>query len=74
MNRIDPEYYKGDVECIDAIQAAIGSGTGFRAFLQGQVMKYVWRYQHKNGIEDLEKAEWYLHRLKSECMKLEEEK
>lgn len=74
MNRIDPEYYKGDVECIDAIQAAIGSGTGFRAFLQGQVMKYVWRYQHKNGIEDLEKAEWYLHRLKSEYMKLEEEK
>ncbi len=74
MSSIDPVYYKGKVECIDAIQTAIGNEAGFRAFLQGQVMKYVWRYEHKNGVEDLQKAKWYLNRLIIEYKKVEEEK
>jgi len=31
--------------------------------LQGNIIKYVWRYRYKNGVEDLEKAQWYLNRL-----------
>ena len=32
-------------------------------FCQGNIIKYVSRYKHKNGLEDLEKAQWYLNRL-----------
>ena len=35
-------------------------------FLKGSEMKYVWRYQHKGGLEDLRKATFYLARLISE--------
>ena len=57
-----PHYTKGGIECIDAIAASMTIDE-FRAFLQGQVMKYVWRWKHKNGKEDLEKAEFYLKKL-----------
>jgi len=56
-----PHYNKGEVETIDAIASALGDG--FKYYLQGNIIKYVWRYEHKNGVEDLEKAEWYLKRL-----------
>jgi len=32
-------------------------------FFEGNVIKYVTRWQHKNGIEDLYKAKQYLDRL-----------
>jgi hypothetical protein len=56
-------YTAGKVECIDAIEAALGP-DGFRAFLRGQVIKYVWRAPLKGSEStDYEKAEWYLARL-----------
>ena len=39
---------------------------GFLGFLRGNVMKYLWRYEMKNGEEDLEEAKWYLDKLISE--------
>ena len=56
-------YTKGDIECIEAIEAAIGELSGREAFLAGQVIKYIWRFKHKNGREDLAKCKWYLERL-----------
>ena len=56
-----PHYNKAGIECIDAIGAM--TGEGFRPYLQGNIMKYLWRYRYKNGIEDLRKAEWYLTKL-----------
>ena len=56
-----PHYNKYGVECIDALRAA--TGEGFEYYLQGNVMKYLWRYRYKNGIEDLKKANWYLELL-----------
>jgi hypothetical protein len=35
-------------------------------YLDGQIIKYVSRYRHKNGLEDLKKAEFYLKRLIAE--------
>ncbi|SVD78399.1 uncharacterized protein METZ01_LOCUS431253, partial [marine metagenome] len=32
-------------------------------YLEGNLVKYVTRYKHKNGLEDLLKAKWYLDRL-----------
>ncbi|HZN67631.1 MAG TPA: DUF3310 domain-containing protein [Tepidisphaeraceae bacterium] len=60
-----PPHYTagGGLECIDAIEAALGPG-GFRAFLRGQVIKYIWRGPLKGSErQDYEKAEWYLSRL-----------
>ena len=58
-----PHYTAGSVECIDAIESALGP-EGFKAFLRGQVMKYVWRGPLKGPErQDYEKARWYLDRL-----------
>jgi len=54
-------YNQAGIECIDAIAAALGDG--FEYYLQGNVMKYLWRYRYKNGVEDLKKAEWYQSKL-----------
>ncbi len=56
-----PHYNKYGVECIDAIMSA--TGEGFEYYLQGNIMKYLWRYRYKNGVQDLEKAQWYLNKL-----------
>lgn len=57
-----PKHYNmHGIECIEGIQAA--TGDGFQYYLQGNVMKYLWRYRYKNGIEDLNKAKWYLNKL-----------
>ena len=56
-----PHYNQKGIECIDAIEAA--TDNGFESYLQGNIIKYLWRYQHKNGVEDLKKAQWYLEKL-----------
>lgn len=56
-------YTRGAVECIDAIDSVVAGLTGPEAFYTAQIIKYVWRWKHKNGIEDLKKAKWYLERL-----------
>ncbi len=58
-----PEHYcKGGVECIDAIKSSMGTAE-FRGYCKGNVLKYVWRYEDKGGVESLEKALVYLHWL-----------
>jgi hypothetical protein len=59
---INPAHYKqGGIECIEAIKAALGDG--FPDYLRGNVMKYLWRYKEKGGVDDLRKSAWYLDRL-----------
>lgn len=56
-------YVNGEIECIDAIQAAT-TQEEFEGFLRGNVLKYLWRCNLKsNKTEDLNKARWYLNRL-----------
>ena len=58
-----PHYCQdGDIECIDAIRAALGK-EGFAAFCRGNAIKYNWRSTHKNGLEDIAKARWYMSKL-----------
>lgn len=63
-DNINPDHYKSDVEiqCIDAIQASM-SAEQFKGHLKACSMKYLWRYEKKNGVEDLRKARWYLQKL-----------
>ena len=55
-------YCRGGIECIDAIEASLGKDE-FAGFLRGNIIKYIWRYKDKNGLEDLKKAQWYLNKL-----------
>jgi len=56
-----PHYNQTGIECVEAIAAA--TDDGFEYYLQGNILKYLWRYRYKNGIEDLKKAQWYLNKL-----------
>ncbi len=59
-----PDHYtQGEIECIDAIKAATVGKTGIEAACVGNIIKYLWRYEQKNGVEDCRKAKWYLDRL-----------
>ena len=52
-------YNASSMEVIDAID-----GLGYaEVFCVGSIIKYVTRYKHKNGIEDLKKAKWYIDYL-----------
>ena len=53
-----PKHYtKGKIEPIDFINA---NGMDY---LEGNIVKYIARYKYKGGVEDLEKAEFYLRML-----------
>lgn len=55
-------YTQGAIECIDAIEASM-TPTEFRGAMKANIIKYLWRYEHKNGLEDLKKARFYLERM-----------
>ena len=63
-----PHYNQSDIECIDAILAATSDSEvkvdGGEAYLQGNIIKYLWRYRYKeHPVQDLMKARWYLDKL-----------
>ena len=55
-------YNQYGIECKDAIRAMLGP-EGWESYCQGNVMKYLWRWRYKNGLQDLEKADVYLRWL-----------
>jgi|TARA_R110000744_G_scaffold239656_4_gene357040 hypothetical protein len=57
-----PHYNKHGIECITAIEAAL-TEEEFKGYVKGNVLKYTWRENYKNKLEDLKKAAWYLNRL-----------
>ena len=54
-------YNQGSIECIDAMISAFGEER-VANYCIGNVFKYIWRSELKNGIEDLNKALWYLNK------------
>ena len=60
-----PGHYQSEngIEVIDAIEAFTEGLTGIEATDTGNVLKYMCRWKKKNGIQDLEKAQWYLTHL-----------
>jgi hypothetical protein len=63
-----PDHYtQGEIECIDAIKSALGP-ENFKAYCLGTCLKYLWRTEHKNGIEDLLKCQMYLKWLIGESI------
>ena len=58
-----PHYTRGGVECIDALASATAGLEGLDAVCTANAIKYLWRWKHKNGVEDLRKAQWYIAKL-----------
>ena len=52
-------YTQGGIECIDAIRASM-TADGFCDYCKGNIIKYIWRWRDKGGVEDLRKASVYL--------------
>lgn len=60
-----PDHYQlGDgMETIDVIRVATRKLEGIEAFDTGNALKYLCRWKEKNGVQDLEKAVWYIQHL-----------
>ena len=60
-----PPHYQSEagLEVITVIEAFTADLTGIEATDTGNIIKYICRWKHKNGLQDLEKAKWYLEHL-----------
>ena len=60
-----PPHYqsKKGLEVIDVVEAFTDDLKGIEATDTGNIIKYICRWKHKNGIEDLKKAKWYIDHL-----------
>ena len=64
-DNINPDHYKNktSLECIEAMQIAFGRDRVI-TFCMLNAWKYIWRWKHKNGEEDLNKAQWYVDKAR----------
>lgn len=70
-----PNYYiKNGIECKDLIAVMLADVSGINAFNLGNALKYLWRWQGKNGAEDLSKAITYLEEIRNDIIEQTAEK
>ena len=64
-NIISPTHYASDkgFEVFDVQEAFIHELKGMSASYWCNIVKYILRFQRKNGVEDLKKAKYYLEKL-----------
>lgn len=64
MDKVNhPAHYTSTkIKTIDIIQDKL-TAEAFEGFCIGNVLKYLTRYRQKNGLEDLQKARWYLDKI-----------
>lgn len=69
-----PDHYRAPngLEAIDVIEAFTQDLVGMEAVCTANALKYILRWKHKNGVEDLEKALWYISKLIREKEKTHE--
>ena len=69
-----PSHYQSEtgLEVIDVIEAFTFDLKGIEATDTGNILKYICRWNAKNGLQDLEKAQWYLTHLIEHVRKLKE--
>ena len=66
-----PNHYQGSkgLEAIEVVHNFIGNLAGSSAFFWGNAIKYLLRFQNKNGLEDLKKArknlDWLIEELEN---------
>ena len=60
---LKPKYYQQNGQDLIDHLSEIFNSDMFVGFMTGNIFKYLTRWQQKNGVEDLEKAQVYLNRL-----------
>lgn len=70
-----PSHYQSEtgMEVIDVIEAFTFDLKGIEAVDTANALKYICRWKHKNGAQDLKKAMWYLQHLINHIENLEKE-
>lgn len=70
-----PAHYKSEtgLEAIDVIEAFTFDLKGIEATDTGNILKYMCRWKKKNGLQDLQKAQFYLNHLIAHVEKMEKE-
>ncbi|VGQ12879.1 hypothetical protein SB5439_05109 [Klebsiella variicola] len=64
-----PDHYAGEIECIDAIQAAL-TPEEFKGFCKGNALKYIWREGKKDeSKQEISKGVWYMNRMITDTIK-----
>lgn len=59
-----PKHYTaGKYEVIDVITDRVDRLTGTESYYTSNILKYMYRYDLKNGVEDVRKAKFYLEKL-----------
>lgn len=66
-------YIQGGIECIDAMEAAYGTEAVIY-FCMCNAFKYQWRFNKKNGREDILKCQWYQNKMVELQNKLNQKK
>ena len=71
-----PSHYqsKSGLEVINVIEAFTEGLEGIEAVDTANAIKYICRWKDKNGVQDLEKAMWYIQHLIDHLTKEDEEK
>lgn len=68
-----PNHYTAySREVIDTMQGDM-TPEEFTGYLKGNIIKYISRYQGKNGLEDLNKAIWYVTKLRDVVKDMKDE-
>ena len=68
MDNVNPSHYSSKaISCVDILESTF-TNECLVGFYTGNIIKYVYRYRNKNGLEDLKKAEWYLNRLITDAL------
>lgn len=70
-----PNHYQSDagLEVIDVIEAFTSDLNGIEAVDTANVIKYICRWKKKNGVQDLEKAKWYITHLINHIKNIQED-
>ena len=60
-----PPHYQlaGGLEVIDVIAASVADLQGMEAVCTANALKYICRWKHKGGLEDVKKARWYIEHV-----------
>jgi hypothetical protein len=63
IDNINPSHYKDScsIECIESMIIAFGAEAVYD-FCICNAYKYLWRHKNKNGMEDINKAIWYVNK------------
>lgn len=60
---VNEHYKQTGIDPLTAYRKGLLSAEEYRGFIKGNIIKYIHRYRHKGGLNDLFKAKDYINIL-----------